>query len=403
MQALPEKACNLLDSNAKTGKNYYYTAPSKKKYPHQWSWDSSFHAIVNCHLGRVDLAKKEILTLLNQILPDGTLPHIIFHDRSFAAMNNRLFRSYWPYAGRSPLVQPPVVALAVRAIWQSNGDEGFLREALPLLEKHFEWLKSMRCFGDSPLVSIISPWECGLDHKPAFDSLLGPLARLPFGRYIVLYSSEIKLAWHKFDPLVIVKKKYFNIREVTFNTIYALGLEALSNIFADIGDDVKTDQYSSQSDKVGKSIIEECYDSAFGLFFDIDVNSESLLAEPSISCLMPLALRNLPKEKCNELINHLTNPAEFWLRFPVPSVPENSRYFEPKDQRYLWRGPTWINTNWFLVNGLRRNGYDELADAIANSSRDLVEQFGFWEYYNPLTGEGGGEKNFSWSTLAAIM
>ena len=403
IESLQEEAKRLLDANAKEGNGYYYTAPSRKKYPHQWSWDSSFHAIVNGHLGRTNLAKREIITLLSKIMPDGTLPHIIFHDRSLASLSNRVLRSYWPRNDRSPLVQPPVVALAVRDVWRKTGDEGFLGQTLPLLERHFEWLAAKRRFGDSPLVSIISPWECGLDHKPAFDPLLGRLAKLPFGRYITLYSSEMKLAWHRFDLEVIVRKKYFNVREVTFNTIYALGLEALSDIFADMKDESKAGYYRTRCAEVEKAIFAECYDSASGLCFDVDANTGEFLAEPSISCLFPLALNNVPQEKYESLVSHLTNTEEFWLRFPVPSVPRNSRYFEPNDKRYLWRGPTWINTNWFIASGLRRHGYDDPADVIAQSSRDLVRQSGFCEYYNPITGEGGGQKDFGWSTLAAII
>jgi len=401
--SIQEEATRLLDANAKRGKGYYYTSPSRRKYPYQWSWDSSFHAIVNCHLGRPDLAREEILTLLNKMSPEGVLPHIIFHGHRFRTLRNRLLRSYWPQSDLSPLVQPPVVALAVRDVWRKTGDEDFLGQTLPLLERHFEWLAAKRRFGDSPLVSIISPWECGLDHKPAFDSLLGRLAKLPFGRYLVLYTSEVKLAWHRFDPAVIVRKKYFNVREVTFNTIYALGLEALSDIFTDMKDESKAGYYRIKCDEVGKAIFEECGDSVSGLCFDIDVNTGKFLAESSVSCLLPLALGNVPQEKYEALVSHLTNTEEFWLRFPVPSVPQNSRYFEPNDKRYLWRGPTWINTNWLIASGLRRHGYDDLADVIAKASRELVRQSGFCEYYNPFTGEGGGQRGFGWSTLVAII
>ncbi len=403
MQSLQENAKNLLDNNAKKGKNYYYTAPSRKKYPHQWSWDSSFHAIVNARLGRTDLAKEEITTLLSKMLPDGTLPHIIFHDRSFASVSNRVLRCYWPHSGRSPLVQPPVVALAAKEIWEQTEDIRFLRKTIPLLERHFVWLTNSRRLGDSKLVSIFSPWESGLDHKPAFDPLLGPVAKLPLGRYFVLYTSEMRMARLKFDGQNIAERGYFNVREVLFNTVYALGLEALGVMFDAVGDTYKAKSCRAICESVEKAILDECYDPDSGLYFDVDVRTGNLLMEPSISCLMPLALGNVPKDRYTELIAHLTNPEEFWLDFPVPSVPQNSRYFQPEDKRYLWRGPTWINTNWFIVNGLKRHGYDDLAETISQASRDLVNQFGFWEYYNPLTGKGGGAKDFGWSTLAAIM
>lgn len=403
MILIQEKAIRLLDANAKQGKGYYYTAPSRKKYPHQWSWDSSFHAIVNCHLGRPDLAKEEIITLLGKMLPDGTLPHIIFHDHSVASLSNRLFRFYWPYPGRSPLVQPPVVALAAKEIWQQTEDKRFLKQVLPPLELHFKWLATRRRFRDSNLVSIFSPWESGLDHKPAFDPMLGPFAKLPLGHYFVLYTSEMRMARLKFDPEKIANRRYFNVREVLFNTVCALGLEALGTLFAANDDHYKADSCHSYSETISKAILDECHDATSGLYYDIDVSTGSLLRDTSVSCLMPLALTHIPKDDYEALVDHLTNPDEFWLKFPVPSVPQNSRHFKPASRTYLWRGPTWINTNWFIAEGLRKHGYVELADVISQASKDLVDRSGFREYYNPLTGEGGGVQDFGWSTLAAIM
>jgi glycogen debranching enzyme len=84
-------------------------------------------------------------------------------------------------------------------------------------------------------------------------------------------------------------------------------------------------------------------------------------------------------------------------------VPANSHHFQPEGRRYLWRGPTWINTNWLIWEGLKRHGHAGPADAVAGSSRELAESSGFCEFYNPLSGKGGGERDFGWSTLAAIM
>ena len=400
---LQDKAKHLLDANAKSGDIYFYIAPSRGKYPHQWSWDSSFHAIVNCRLGRIDLAKAEITTLLSAMTPEGHLPHIIFHENSSATRVDKILRSYWPQRDRSPLIQPPVFAIAVKEIWQSSEDIHFLKEILPLVERHFEWLATYRRFSDSKLVSIISPWESGIDHKPAFDSQMGWLAKLPLGLYLALYSSEMRLARIKFDKNKIQKKSFFNVREVLFNTIYALGLEALGAMCYAVGDQSKAEHYREYGVDVENAILNECYDPVSGLYFDIDVRTGKLLMEPSVTCLMPISLASISANRCKSLVEHLQNTDEFWLNYPIPSVPANNRYFVAEDQRYLWRGPTWINTNWFIVEGLRRHGYTELAEQITDKSRELVEKSGFREYYNPLNGEGGGAEKFGWSTLAAVM
>jgi len=402
MSTLQEQAIRLLDANAERGKGYYYTAPSRGKYPHQWSWDSSFCAIVNCRLGRPELAREEVLTLLGKMLPDGCLPHLIFHKP--ISLPHRALRFYWPHSDRSSLVQPPVVALAVREIWEQTKDPSFLNEALPLLEKHFEWLRTKRRMGDSPLVSIFSPWESGLDHKPSFDPFVGNLAgRLPFGRYVTLYTSEMELARIGFDPERVAKLGYFNVREVLFNTIYALGLEALGGMFAAMGESAKGELCTWQGKEVEAAILTECHDPASGLYFDIDAQTGKQIPEPGISCLMPLVLGDISAERRGALITHLKNSLEFWLPFPIPSVPRNSRHFRPRSRTYLWRGPTWINTNWLILQGLRRHGYEDIDEIVSRKSKELVEKSGFREYYNPLTGEGGGARDFGWSTLAAIM
>lgn len=401
MLTLQEQAIHLLDANARRGKGYYYTAPSPRKYPHQWSWDSAFCAIANCRLGRPELAEAEILSLLGKMLPGGALPHLIFHKT--APPTDRALRFYWPHPDRSPLVQPPVVALAVRTVWEQTTDSAFLREVLPPLEKHFNWLHETRRFGASPLVSIFSPWESGLDHKPSFDPLLGKIGRLPFGRYVVLYLAEMELARLRFNPREIERRRYFNVREVLFNTIYALGLEALGKMFAALGENSKAAVYSGRYQEVQRAILTECFDPATGLYFDVDVRTGRPIREPTIASLAPIALGDLPADRAAALLRHLANPMEFWLPFPVPSVPRHSRHFRPRSRTYLWRGPTWINTNWLLVEGLRRQGHREPAEIISRKSRELVEKSGFREYYDPLTGQGQGQEDFSWSALAAII
>jgi len=116
-------------------------------------------------------------------------------------------------------VQPPVVALAVREIWQRGEDAGFLKEALPSLERHFEWLATTRTIGNSGLVSIFSPWESGQDHKPGFDRFWGVFAKIPLGLYPALYLAEIAMSCRRYDPQQIVKRGWFNVREC-FSTRY---------------------------------------------------------------------------------------------------------------------------------------------------------------------------------------
>jgi hypothetical protein len=116
---------------------------------------------------------------------------------------------------------------------------------------------------------------------------------------------------------------------------------------------------------------------------------------------MPLILEDLPRTIVCRLVNELaTSPAHFWLPYPLPSVSLSEPTFDGGDLGgWIWRGGTWLSTNWFLVHALRRHGFPELADDLAARSRRLVEMSGFREYYDPHTGAGYGAEDFAWSTL----
>ncbi len=95
--------------------------------------------------------------------------------------------------------------------------------------------------------------------------------------------------------------------------------------------------------------------------------------------------------------NHLLNDKEFATRYPVPTVSIDTPLINPDE---YWRGNTWININWFIVQGLIRRGFKTIARKLINRTLSLVRKSGFREYYNPFNGKGLGAINFGWSTLS---
>ena len=120
---------------------------------------------------------------------------------------------------------------------------------------------------------------------------------------------------------------------------------------------------------------------------------------------MPLILEELPREIVRRLVQGiLTSPDHFCLPCPVPSVSALEPKFMPGDPHgFIWRGPTWMNTNWCLRPWLRHHGYPELADEMVAKSHHMVEGAGFREYSNPYNGEGYGARDFGWSTIVLDM
>jgi glycogen debranching enzyme len=93
---------------------------------------------------------------------------------------------------------------------------------------------------------------------------------------------------------------------------------------------------------------------------------------------------------------HGPSPEAPWA---VTTVSKSSPDF---DARLYWRGPVWININWFLVRGLERLGLEAEAETLRTMTLELVKESGFSEYYHPSTGEPLGSREFSWSAALTL-
>ncbi len=147
-------------------------------------------------------------------------------------------------------------------------------------------------------------------------------------------------------------------------------------------------------------MIEEMWDPQAGLF-RARKNGVRLDVTTPFN-LFPLLTGRLPREISDRLVAHLVNPAEFWARFPVPSVARNDPRYSPDT---MWRGPTWINVNYLLVEGLECSGYRAVAASLRQRTLELVASGDdIYEYYNPETGlpPADAARMYGWSAALFI-
>jgi glycogen debranching enzyme len=413
-----ESAARLLEANTRDsavdGRRFRYTVPSPHRYRFQWHWDSCFHAIV---WARIDLerAREELRALVAQQSKAGLLPHIIYWQSELVRRTDAAYLESagldWFVPGRKPRasaqMQPPLAAQALEAVVAEDPDQRFLRELLPPVARHYRYLADARDPERTALISIISQFESGLDFSPIYDPTPGETKPSPRSlRFRARLAQGLnKLCNHR--PELVLKVNPYQWDDVLVNSVYADGLASLARLARRAGDE----QLASWADATGKAtlaaLLERCYDRQRHLFFGLAGRARHRIELKTIHSLMPLILEDLPAEIADRLVEHLTDPDEFWPAYPVPSVSLDEPSFIPTAEingaRCIWRGPTAPNTNWLLLRGLRRHRYDEIADTLANRTRDLVERGGFNEFYNPLTGTPVGAPDFGWATLAAIL
>jgi glycogen debranching enzyme len=401
---------SLYDRNRQQGhaawcdRDYDFVCPSIGTYPFQWFWDSCFHAIALTHVD-VGRARTEIHSLLANQQPDGFVAHVTFWQRErFEALLSTYAIAYrTPYL--SDCMQPPVLAEAVAAGAQGDGAAEYLREVLPKVRRYFDWLDRVRDPDRDGLIATLQPDESGLDHTPKYDDYLGVS-----GAVLADYTA----AWQRVaGPYAEVDRVHdrmfamdrFVVEDVFVNTIYAENQRVLAGLLERAGDPDGAAELTARADQTARALIEKCFDEPSGLFFDLAGKDERMLRVNTVSSLLPIVLPELPSSHTDAIIRHLTDPGEYGAPHPVPSVAMNERsYLTPTAENILvWRGPTWINANWYLARGLRRHGRRDLARTIEDRSAALVEQQGFREYYDPRTGQGFGARDFSWTALVVDM
>ena len=97
---------------------------------------------------------------------------------------------------------------------------------------------------------------------------------------------------------------------------------------------------------------------------------------------LPLLCGTPSQAQACALAAHLENPATFGTALPIPSIAACNQQYYSKD---MWRGPVWININWFVARGLHRYGLDTAAKSLRiktlHELERLTEIYGtFFEY-----------------------
>lgn len=414
-----------------------YTIPAQGLYPHQWLWDSCFAALGWRHID-VERAKLEILSLLRGQWQNGMIPHMIFTPGSEFARDHNIWRSWVsPFAPdgmvTSGITQPPMIAEAVVRVGEKLPlveRRSWYRQVFPALLSYHQWLYAERDPHNEGLALQIHPWETGLDNTPPWmaelhghllpwwirllqkthlDGMTGMLRRdtrfVPAAqRYsnidaLALYDAQRRLRRKSYDIDKILDHSLFAIEDLVFNSIFARANEHLKHIAASLRMELPSDLLEQMTKTVRS--LEDLWDPYTEMYYSRDFVTHRLLKELSVATLLPLYAGTVSKEKAALLVKHIENEHMFGPAFPLPSVPLSSPWFDPV--RY-WQGPTWLNINWLVADGLRRYGYRDHADALIESSLELVQEPAgiFAEYYQPLAGTPLGAHNFSW-TAAVIM
>lgn len=310
--------------------HHRWTTPDRWPHRGMWLWDSAFHAIGWRHLD-LDIAKESLLAIINAQQENGFIPHCVTPDSS------------------SSVTQPPVLAFGAQLVYEKSGDVDWIRQLYPSTAAYLEWDIQHRDIDGKGLLGWhiegdphCRSGESGMDNSPRFDKTTS-LCAVDFNAYLSL-ECEIMSQWAQqlgyVDDALLWRQRHDDINQ------------RIRSSFWSVGD---------------------------AFFVDIDAASGQHSPVLASSGFLPLICGAASAEQAAQLAEHLKDPTRFGTRFPVPSIASRDTQHYAKD---MWRGPVWINMNWLLVQGLKRYGFDELAETLRITTMRTIEHY--FERYGVL-------------------
>lgn len=412
-----------------------HTQPAGGFYAHQWLWDSCFIAIGLRHFD-ISRAQLEIESLIEGQWANGMIPHIIFNEGKAWRLDRNMWQSWTsPFSpdtvSTSGITQPPMIAEAVWLIGKKMNKQTrihWFKKILPALIRHHEWLYNERDPHQEGLTLQIHPYETGLDSTPPWikqlhehsrpwwiaaieklklDKLVNLIRRdtrhAPPGQRMtnidaLLYWNVIRRFRRKgWDIEKILHRSLFCIEDITFNSILSRANSRLEQIAKEAR--VKLPLHLTSAMHKTVSALDTLWDEHGQKFYSRDFITHQLLIEPTVGSLMPLYASGISQEKLQKVVDYMRDHREFWTNHPLPSVPLTSTSF---DAHRYWQGPTWININWLIIDGLKRHGFNELAHELKDKTINTVLKSGIYEYFSPINGEPLGAPDFSWTAALII-
>ncbi len=335
-----------------------------------WAWDSWKHAVA---LVRFDgeLAKEQVRAMFDHQDASGMIADVVYLDAD---------EDNWRDT------KPPLSGWAIEAIYRATGDLAFVRDLYPKLVRYHQFWYADRdhdrdglCeYGSTDGTLVAARWESGMDNAVRFDES----AMLENG----------PRAWS------------LDQESVDLNSYLFREKQSLAFLADALGDEAESTRWTADAERLGGRIREAMFDPETGWFYDIAIAGDAIVPVQGPEGWIPLWAGVATDEQAAQVRTTLLDPTKFRTHVPFPTVVRD----DPEFSDGYWRGLVWLDQAYFAIEGLRRYGYDEDAEALTDqlfSNLEGATEPGvpLFENYHPLTGEGQNVKHFSWTAAHLLL
>jgi len=413
-----------------------WTRPSPRLYPHQWSWDAAFVAMGWAQLDPLR-GVAELWALFRGQWDTGMVPHVVF-DLNVAQGAYEPGPNSWGSLGHAPagtatsaICQPPVHAIALRRVREVAVLRGHtvlhevddaIVDLYPRLAAWHRWLHTARDPDATGLITILHPWESGLDNPPRWDAPLaaidpGTLADdvgrpdldhvadaserptdLDYRRYRYLVQC-LKDVGH--DQARAMEEHPFRVADVWFSAILAAADDALADLAPIAGRPGDAALHRSAAEHT-RSAVGDQWNADTGRCLDVDRITGQPLDVDTIASFAPL-LAGASVDRTAMLVERLWSEDSAGHPDLAWALPPSTAVTDPAfDPRAYWRGPQWPPMTWLVWWALARDGHTRSANRLRATAVAQLRSVGCSEYVDALTGDPLGSDAQSWTAAVAL-
>ncbi len=173
--------------------------------------------------------------------------------------------------------------------------------------------------------------------------------------------------------------------------------EAMAALAGQLGDNADAGAYRFRAEETRRAILTTLWSTKDAMFFNRRRDNGKWVRVVAWSNFLPLVDGLLSPADARRMIrNHLLNPAEMRSPYGFRSLSKNDPAYNNEaiiNPYSNWRGPIWINANYFDWLALRRYGFRAESRWLANSLATILRRdIGKWgsmhEDYDAETGDG---------------
>ncbi|MCK4339637.1 MAG: hypothetical protein KAW87_06595, partial [Candidatus Cloacimonetes bacterium] len=239
-----------------------------------------------------------------------------------------------------------------------HGNKEMLKQVYSGMKKNVEWwIKNRDADGDGLFV-IDHQLETGMDDLSRFED------------------DDLTL---RYDAIDATSYAYANILAVS-NMARVLGKSEDEKYFAD---------YADKTKNAVNSLLWNADDKSYR---DRHPVTKKLSKTMCITTFYSFFAGIGAEQNLDVFREHLLNPNQFWLPYPVPALPKDDPNFNPTG---FWEGPSWPAATSHMIDAFAssaktfaRSLLPQTAELVKRAAKNhLQPRADFYERYNPLTGE----------------